>query len=109
MAAFFFWGSWVCGAKRPEKDYSYTHNWPSDPLAGNSITKESYIWSLVASITMILLTGKLLFAHGRRNKFVDNTTTEEMEEKINLKKFIPTQTQTAIGKFLVVAMTLFFI
>ncbi len=34
---------------------------------------------------------------------------EEMEEKINLKKFIPTQTQAAIGKFLVVAMTLFFI
>ncbi|HLT27128.1 MAG TPA: hypothetical protein VK047_10600, partial [Zeimonas sp.] len=35
LAAFFFWGAWVCGAQRPGHDYTYTHNWPYDELAGN--------------------------------------------------------------------------
>jgi Nitric oxide reductase large subunit len=35
LAAFFFWGGWVCGAQRPGVNYSYTHNWPYDELAGN--------------------------------------------------------------------------
>ena len=41
LTNFFFWGAWVCGAKRPGKDYSYTHNWPFNPLVGNELTKEA--------------------------------------------------------------------
>src|SRR6478609_8816029 len=36
LATFFFWGSWVCSTERPGKTYSYTHNWPYDPQAGNT-------------------------------------------------------------------------
>ena len=41
LAAFFFWGGWVCGATRPGQDYSYTHtgpttNWPATAPARRS-------------------------------------------------------------------------
>src|SRR5215471_4340700 len=36
LTAFFYWGAWVCGVERPGKSYSYTHNWPYDPEAGNT-------------------------------------------------------------------------
>jgi nitric oxide reductase subunit B len=38
LAAYFFWGGWVAGATRPGETYSYTHNWPYDPDAGNHPT-----------------------------------------------------------------------
>ena len=38
LAAFFFWGAWVCGAERPGHGYTYTNNWPYDAEAGNTPT-----------------------------------------------------------------------
>ncbi len=37
LAGFFFWGAWVCAVERPGSDFSYTHNWPYDPQAGNTL------------------------------------------------------------------------
>jgi nitric oxide reductase subunit B len=35
LSAFFYWGGWLFAVERPSFPYSYTHNWPYDPLAGN--------------------------------------------------------------------------
>ena len=35
LTAFFAWAAWAASANRPGKDYSYTNNWPYDPLVGN--------------------------------------------------------------------------
>ena len=57
LAAFFFWGAWLCAARRPGEEYSYTHNWPYDPLAGNLPTPEVMLWSAI-SILVLPLAGR---------------------------------------------------
>ncbi|MDH5610484.1 MAG: nitric-oxide reductase, partial [Cyclobacteriaceae bacterium] len=47
LSAFFFWGAWVCVAERPGSDFSYTHNWPYDPYAGNTATSPVILWSVL--------------------------------------------------------------
>src|SRR5262249_10694431 len=42
LTAFFCWSAWVSSALRPERDYSYTNNWPPEPLVGNQPTAANY-------------------------------------------------------------------
>ncbi len=32
LSAFFAWAAWATSANRPGKDYSYTNNWPYEPM-----------------------------------------------------------------------------
>src|SRR4030095_9871100 len=43
LAAYFAWASWATVANRPGKDYSYTNNWPYEPLARNVPTDPPYL------------------------------------------------------------------
>ena len=45
LNAFLFWTSWAASTNRPDKEYTYTSNWPHEPLIDNNITKNSLIWS----------------------------------------------------------------
>ena len=38
LTAYFAWASWATRANRPGRDYSYTSNWPYEPLVGNGPT-----------------------------------------------------------------------
>ena len=60
LTAFFYWGGWVSGANRPGEDYSYTHNWPYDPAAGNTPTSATYIWSVLSILALFLGIGVVL-------------------------------------------------
>ena len=40
LTAFFAWTAWAAAAERPGHDYSYTNNWPPEPLVGNTLTGE---------------------------------------------------------------------
>ncbi|MGH2566254.1 MAG: hypothetical protein ACRDE5_17170, partial [Ginsengibacter sp.] len=53
LTAFFFWGSWVCGVERPGETYSYTHNWPYDPAAGNTPSPAIMLWSIIGALGVI--------------------------------------------------------
>lgn len=68
LAAFFFWGAWVCGTERPGKAYSYTHDWPYDELAGNRPGAQVLLWSAVAVLALIAALGGVLFAYGRYSR-----------------------------------------
>ena len=37
LTAFFAWTAWASVANRPDKPYSYTNNFPYDPIVGNRI------------------------------------------------------------------------
>ena len=39
LTAFFAWTAWAAAANRPNASYSYTNNFPYDPLAGNTPTR----------------------------------------------------------------------
>ena len=60
LTAFFFWGAWVCGVERPGEHYSYTHNWPYDPAAGNTPSSAIILWSIIGSLGLIFGLGMVL-------------------------------------------------
>lgn len=65
LTAFFAWTVWASVARRPGRDYSYTSNFPYDPLAGNRPPAAAYLWSALSLITLLAGTAAILFAFGR--------------------------------------------
>lgn len=67
LTAFFAWSAWASSAKRPGLAYSYTNNWPPEPLVDNHATADALIWSVLSLIALLGGTGLLLAAFGRWN------------------------------------------
>lgn len=110
LAAFFYWGSWVCGVERPGEKYSFTHNWPYDPQAGNTPTAAVITWTILGSLGLMLGLGIVLYYHGRLEKLDDHTFTANSGQLMSaggVKDFQPTPAQRATYKFFYVAILLF--
>jgi nitric oxide reductase subunit B len=67
LTAFFSWSAWTASALRPHLDYSYTNNWPPEPLVGNHPTADAVVWSVLSLIALLGGIGLLLGAFGRWN------------------------------------------
>src|ERR1039457_2039718 len=65
LTAYFAWAAWATTANRPGKDYSYTNNWPYEPIVGNRPSTEAYVWSALSLITLLSGLGLILFAVGK--------------------------------------------
>ncbi len=65
LTAFFAWTAWASAAKRPGQPYSYTNNFPYDPLVGNTPTSDAILWSALSLITLLAATALILFAFGK--------------------------------------------
>ncbi len=65
ITAFFAWLAWAAGTNRLDKDYTYTSNWPFDPLVGNQPLPDSIIWSILSVILLILAIAVVLFIYLR--------------------------------------------
>jgi nitric oxide reductase subunit B len=65
LTAYFAWAAWATTADRPGKDYSYTNNWPYEPMAGNRPSTEAYVWSAMSLITLLAGLGLILFVVGK--------------------------------------------
>jgi nitric oxide reductase subunit B len=65
LAAYFAWAAWATRANRPGRAYSYTSNWPYEPLAGNTPTPEAILWSAVSLVFLLGGLGIVLFAFGK--------------------------------------------
>lgn len=110
LSAFFFWSSWVCGVERPGKTYSYTHNWPYDPAAGNTPSAAIMIWSIIGSLGLVIGLGIVLFYHGKLEKLDDEAFTNKAAPFMTadgVSNFKPTATQRAAYKFFYAAIALF--
>src|SRR5262249_54121320 len=53
LTAFFAWTAWASVANRPGKPYSYTNNFPYEPLVGNWPTSEAVLWSALSLIALL--------------------------------------------------------
>jgi nitric oxide reductase subunit B len=113
LTAFFFWGGWLCAAKRPGFEYSYTHNWPFDPLAGNLPHGGLVMWSVIGTLVVILTIGIIFYYYGKLDR---EAVLEAQKAKMPplatadlVNHFKPTPTQRATYKFFAVASVLFFI
>jgi nitric oxide reductase subunit B len=67
LVAFFSWSAWVSAALRPHHNYSYTNNWPSEPLVNNTVTADMIVWSMLSLAALLGGVGALFFAFGRWN------------------------------------------
>ncbi|MCP5003862.1 MAG: nitric-oxide reductase [Planctomycetes bacterium] len=113
LTAFFFWGGWICSTQRPGYQYSYTHNWPYDPLAGNFPHGGLVLWSVIGVLAVVLSVGIMFYHYGK-----DDPNAEFKKEKGKLPplattdvvdKYQPTRTQLATYKFFSIAAILFLI
>lgn len=110
LTAFFFWGAWVCGVERPGQQYSYTHNWPYDPAAGNTPSSAIILWSIIGSLGLIFGLGIVLYYHGKLEKLDDEAYTSKAQpfmSRDNINEFQPDAVQRSTYKFFYVAVLLF--
>lgn len=110
LTAFFFWGAWICGVDRPGEHYSYTHNWPFDPAAGNTPSPAIILWSIIGSLGLIFGFGLVLYYHGKLEKLDDNVYTNKAQTfmtRDEIQKFQPDAIQRATYKYFYVAIILF--
>ncbi len=67
LTAFFSWSAWAASALRPGLSYSYTNNWPPEPLVDNHATADVVVWSVLSLVALLGGIGLLLAAFGRWN------------------------------------------
>ena len=65
LTAYFSWAAWAASTKRPGRDYTYTNNFPYEPLAGNKPSTQAYVWSAVSLVCLLGGIGLILFIFGR--------------------------------------------
>lgn len=65
LTSFFSWAAWASVATRPGREYSYTSNFPYDPLVGNTATTDAILWSALSLIALLGGTAAVLFGFGR--------------------------------------------
>ncbi|MEZ5464506.1 MAG: nitric-oxide reductase large subunit [Lysobacteraceae bacterium] len=106
MTAFFWWTAWATTAERPESNISYTQNWPYEPLAGNTSTPSSFVWSMFSILFMIAGIGLLgwhyAVYHGK-----DATPQPPASDPLAALK--PTPSMKATAKYFWVVIALFLV
>jgi nitric oxide reductase subunit B len=102
VTAFFGWLSWAAGTQRPDEDYTYTSNWPFDPLVGNRPMPGTLIWSIVSVMLLILFTALMTFIYLRYVHESDYSACEILP----FSEPNPTPSQVATLSFFLVAAAL---
>lgn len=67
LTAFFAWSAWATTAKAPGVSYSYTNNFPYEPLIGNGPSNAAILWSALSLITLLGGVAIILFFFGKFN------------------------------------------
>jgi len=65
MTAFFWWTAWAAATERPDRDITYTNNWPSEPVIGNRPPASTFIWSAFSVTFLLAGIGVLGWHHAR--------------------------------------------
>ncbi len=69
LSGFFLWTAWAAGTNRPGEDFTYTANWPYDPLAGNGPLPSALIWSIVSVVLLIAGIGGGIYLYMRNQGY----------------------------------------
>jgi nitric oxide reductase subunit B len=109
IVAFIAWTAWTSSARRPDRPYSYTNNWPPEPLVGNQLTQEAVVWSALSIVALLGGTGLLLTLFGRYASVLGWHGTEERRLRFRPPGDValtPAQRATAWYFFIVAALFL---
>ena len=105
LTAFFAWSAWVTTAQAPNKKYSYTGNFPYEPLIGNGPTSATILWSALSLITLLSGIALMLFFSGRYDYLGWQKRKDAYQPQMVMGN--PTAIERAALKFFVVAIALF--
>ena len=104
-ATFLLYTAWTAVVHRPGLDYSYTNNWPYDPLVGNYPTAPTFLWTWISLILLLTGVGVTIYFY-----LVHISYPLENKEEISLSKFRKlTPSQRKTGKFFISVAILVFI
>jgi nitric oxide reductase subunit B len=104
LTAFFAWAAWASAARRPGKVYSYTNNFPYDPLAGNVPTSDAVLWSAMSLLMLLGGIAAVLFAFGR---FDFLGWQGDARRRPAMLPHRPTPSQCATLKYFIIVSVLF--
>ena len=102
MTAFFFWTAWAAMTNRPGEVYTYTANWPFDPLVGNRPLADALLWSILSVVLLIAGVATAIFAYLRLRQ-----SDEAPTPLVAFSAPSPTPSQRATLPFFLVAILLF--
>ena len=105
LTAFFAWTAWASVANRPNRPYSYTNNFPYDPMVGNTLTSDAILWSALSIISLLVATALVLFLFGRFDYLGWKGHTEYIHP--HMLPGIATESQKATIKYFVIVALLF--
>ncbi|MBI1361280.1 MAG: nitric-oxide reductase large subunit [Alphaproteobacteria bacterium] len=63
--AFYFWTAWAATTNRPGKTFTYTSNWPYEPLVGNSPTGAIFMWTFISIFVLLGAIGGLVWYYAK--------------------------------------------
>ena len=105
LTAFFAWTAWASITNRPDKDYTYTNNFPYDPALGNTPTSQTVLWSALSLITLLTGIALVLSAFGKFAYLGWKGTGEHVHPQ--MLPGVATPGQRALVKYFLAAVLLF--
>ena len=105
FSAFVAWAAWASVANRPGYDYSYTNNFPYDPLVGNVPVPGAFLWSALSLLMLLGGIAAVLLMFGKFDYLGWISRGHRLQPAI-----VPGQAspgQRALVKFFVVVALLF--
>jgi nitric oxide reductase subunit B len=108
FSAYLAWATWATVAPRPGADYSYTNNWPYEPLAGNTPTASTYLWSALSLVALLGGLGLILFIFGKFDYLGWGGTGAGRHAHVGrLQDWVLTPSQKALALYFAVVALLF--
>jgi len=108
LTAYLAWASWASRANRPGRAYSYTNNWPYEPIAGNGPSAQAYLWSALSLVFLLSGLGLMLFLFGKFDYLGwKGDGKEQLVHMAGEKSLGLTPSQRATGLYFLVVAALF--
>ncbi len=106
MTAFYWWTAWTAVTQRPDKEITYTNNWPHDPLVGNVPPPNLLIWSVFSVLFLIAGIALLGWHHAVSHDSEDRPVLPAADP---LAKVVVTPSMKATAKYFWVVIALFLV
>jgi nitric oxide reductase subunit B len=104
LTAFVWWSSWSAVTNRPDKNVSYTNNWPHDALVGNEPPGQLLLWTVFSVLFLIAGIALLGWHHARHRD--EEPVTPPATDPLALVNVTPSMRATAKYFWLVIALFL---
>ena len=109
LSAFYFWTAWGATTNRPDKEVTYTSNWPHEPLVDNTPTPPTLLWSLISILLLLAGIGAIVWYYAQQFDIwrQDSEPEDGYAKEDRLASVVPTASMRATAKFFWIVAALF--